>query len=170
MGFLFVQEKVRKLIEKGYNYRMPEISAAMGLVQMRKLEEFISHRNKVAKLYDKLLEEISWIVPQKVKKKNRSTYYAYITMIKNSAPISRDKLAEELNKEGVGTSIIYHPIHLQPFYQNKFGHKEGELPVSEEIGKHSLALPMYNNISLENVEKIVNTIKKIVKTSSKQTL
>ncbi len=140
---------------------MPEISAAMGLVQMRKLEEFISHRNNLAELYNKLLEEFSWIVPQEVKKKTRSTYYAYITMIENSAPLSRDKLAEELSKEGVGTSIIYHPIHLQPFYKKKFGYKEGELPISEEIGKHSLSLPMYNNMPLKNVEKVVNVIRKI---------
>lgn len=151
----------KPVIEKGYNYRMPEISAAMGLVQMRKLEEFISHRNNLAELYNKLLEEFSWIVPQEVKKKTRSTYYAYITMIENSAPLSRDKLAEELSKEGVGTSIIYHPIHLQPFYKKKFGYKEGELPISEEIGKHSLSLPMYNNMPLKNVEKVVNVIRKI---------
>lgn len=159
----------KPVIEKGYNYRMPEISAAIGLVQMRKLEEFISHRNKVAELYNKLFEEFSWIVPQEVKKKNRSTYYAYIMMIKNSAPLSRDKLAEELSQRGVGTSIIYHPIHLQPFYKKKFGYKKGELPVSEAIGERSLSLPMYSNMPLESVERVVNLIKKVAKTSGKQT-
>lgn len=156
----------KTVIEKGYNYRMPEISAAIGLVQMKKMEEFISHRNKVAELYNKLAEEFSWIVPQEVKKKNRSTYYAYITIIKNSAPLHRDKLAEELSQEGVGTSVIYHPIHLQPFYKKKFGYKKGELPVSEAIGEHSLSLPMYNNMLLENVEKVFNIVKKVTKTSS----
>ena len=152
------------VVAKGYNYRMTEISAAMGLVQTRKLEAFISYRNKVAELYNKLFEKISWIVLQKVEKKNRSTYYAYITMIKNSAPLPRDRLAEELRREGVGTSIIYHPIHLQPFYEKKFGYKKGRLPVSEAIGERSLSFPMYNNIPLETVEEVVNTVKKVAKT------
>jgi len=83
--------------------------------------------------------------------------------------LGRDKLAEELSQVGVSTSIIYHPIHLQPFYKKKFGYKKGELPVSEAIGEHSLSLPMYNNMPLESVERVVNIIKKDAETSCKQT-
>jgi len=150
-----------EVFELGFNYRLSEIHAAIGLVQMKHIKEFVAERNGLAKAYTKELDEVPWLKPQLVEKGNLCSYYAYLIKLTEEAPVSRDELAKKLAEKGIGTSVIYHPAHLQPFYMKLFGHKKGELPVAEELGEKGLALPLRNGMKVKDVKKVAETIKGI---------
>lgn len=150
-----------EIVEMGFNYRLSEVHAAIGLAQIKHLNDFITQRNKLAKIYNQGLTKIKWLKPQHIKNGNLCSYYAYIVKLTDGAPVSRDTLMRKLNDTGIGTSVLYHPVHLQPFYVRLFGYRKGELPIAEELGEKSLALPLYNGMKAEDAMEVVDAIKEI---------
>jgi len=150
-----------EIFEVGYNYRLTDVHAVIGLAQLKHLNEFIKHRNSVARFYDDELSKVGWLRPQKIREGNSSSYYAYIAKLEDYAPIGRDELASKLKEKGIGTSILYHPVHLQPFYVRQLGFQSEVLPVAEDLGRRTIALPMYNNLSFEEAKRVVETIKQV---------
>lgn len=148
-------------LELGFNFRLSDIHAVIGLVQIKHVREFLAKRNELAKAYAMELRNISWLKPQCIEKGNKCSYYAYLVKLTDEAPFSRDELGKKLAERGIGTSVIYHPAHLQPLYVNSFGHKEGELPVAEELGKKSIALPMRNGMKVQEAARVVKAIKEL---------
>jgi len=151
-----------EIVQIGYNYRLSDIHAAIGLNQMKHIDMFLEQRDKIARIYHEGLSKISWIKPQHVRDGNASSYYAYIVNLADNSPIGRDELVKKLNDHGVMTSIVYYPVHLQPLYVNLFGFKAGMLPVAEELGRRSFALPMYNGMSVDEANYVVEVIKNVV--------
>lgn len=147
--------------ELGFNYRLSELHGVIGLSQFRHLDDFIKQRNQMAALYADLLSEIDWITPQLVRQSNYSSYYAYIVKLQNNAPFSRDDLVEKLKNKGVMTSILYHPAHLQTFYQSWFNNDPPKLPVAEDLGRTSLALPLHNGLSSDDIYYVVDALKNL---------
>lgn len=152
----------QEIVEMGYNYRLSDIHAVVGLTQLKHINTFVRQRNTIAGIYRKDLSKINWIKPQHVRDGNTSSYYAFIVKLTNDAPVTRDELVKRLSDHGVMTSIMYHPIHLQPLYVNLFGHKPGTLPVAEDLGRTSLALPLYNGMSIDEANYVVSVIKNII--------
>jgi len=150
-----------EISEMGYNYRLTDIHAVIGLTQLRHLHEYVEHRNSVASVYGKQLAKIGWLNPQKVRKENVSSYYAYIVKLEDDAPIARDDLAARLAEVGIGTSVLYHPVHSQPLYVKLLGSKSGVLPVAEELGRITIALPMYNSLSIKEAEYVVEMVRRV---------
>lgn len=148
-----------EIVEMGYNYRLSDVHAIIGLAQMKHIDMFVRQRNTVAEIYRKGLSKIGWIEPQHVRDGNTSSYYAYIVKLTDNAPITRDELVKRLNDYGVMTSIVYYPIHLQPLYVNLFGYQAHMLPVAEELGRRSFALPLYNGMSVDEANYVVEVIK-----------
>lgn len=150
-----------EIVEMGFNYRLSEIHAAIGLAQIKHIRDFVEQRCKLAKVYNQELSKISWLKPQCVEDSNLCSYYVYIVKLADEAPMSRDMLMRRLKDKGVETSVLYHPVHLQPFYVKLFGYQSGELPVAEELGEKSLALPLYNGMKSEEIPRVVDAIKEI---------
>lgn len=148
-------------IELGFNYRLSEIHAAIGLTQIKHIHSFIAHRRKLAEVYNLELNKIGWIKPYRVRDVCAPSYYAYIVKLTEKAPLSRDALRKKLADKGIETSVLYHPVHLQPFYAKVFGYQKGELPVAEDLGTSSLALPLYNGMKTEDALRVVGAIKEI---------
>jgi perosamine synthetase len=147
--------------ELGFTYRLSDIHAAIGLNQIKYINNFVEHRNILAKNYNNELSNINWIQPQYIQNGNLSSYYAYIIKLNKEAPIKRDELIEKLEKNGIETSILFHPVHTQKIYSKLFGQKKGSHPIAEELGDSSLALPMYNDMSISDVKYVVNIINEI---------
>jgi perosamine synthetase len=150
-----------EIISLGFNYRMSEINAVLGLSQLAHVSEYVETRNKFAKLYNEELSKIKWVIPQKVREENLSSYYVYIVKLEDSAPVTRDELMLKLKEKGIETSILYKPIHLQPYYRKLFGFTKGYLPVAELLGERTLALPLYSCMSTQDIEYVVETLKQV---------
>ncbi len=145
-----------EITDIGYNYRMNELQAILCLYQMDNLEMLLDRRTKIADYYTERLNEIEGIEPPYKIENVRCSYYTYIVKVNS---IDRDKLRERLNQRGIGTSIMYHPVHLQPVYRELFGYKEGMLPVTEEVSKRVVSLPIYPKMGEEDVDYVISALK-----------
>ncbi|MDI3472476.1 MAG: perosamine synthetase [Thermotogaceae bacterium] len=143
----------------GYNYRLDEMSAALGVSQIRKLEKFLEKREKVANIYNELLKNIDGIdVPYIAPSTTKMSWFVYV--VKLDKNIDRDKVMKYLEEKGIQTRPYFSAIHLQKFYREIFGYTEGFLPITEEISNRTLAIPFYNNITFEEQEYVVENLKK----------
>lgn len=150
-----------EITDLGYNFRMPEMGAVLGVRLLRELDSYVVHRNQLASKYKRELSSLDWIRCQAIRSGNLSSYYSYIVLLDPNAPVSRDQLRETLASFGIETSIIYHPIHLQPLYRRLFETKEGDAPVSEILGRRSLALPMWNGLTEAEIEYVAGSIRTV---------
>ena len=147
----------------GYNYRMDEMSAVLGLTQLKKLDFMIKKRREIAGWYAKYLGKYNNLVETpKTALNNTHTWFVYVVRLKNSK-VSRDKLICKLNEEGVGSKPYLPSIHLFDFYRKKFGYKVGDYPVSEKISATSFALPFYVGLKEKDVKYICNKLVNILK-------
>ncbi len=139
----------------GYNFRMPTMVAALGISQIKKIDKMVEMRRKNAAYYTLLLKNVDGIEPPIPPDNFYHVYQMYTVQVEKSL---RDKLREYLLKRGISTKIYFDPVHLTKFYREKFGFKEGDLPITEEISKKVLTLPMYPTLKKEEIKYIVNNI------------
>lgn len=144
-------------IRLGYNYRMDELSAALGLAQLERIEEMLKKRERVAHTYNSLLHEIDEVELPYVASNVKMSWFVYVIRVKDK--INRDILMRFLLENGVECRPYFTPIHLQPFYKEMFGFKEGHFPIAESASKRTLALPFYNNLKKEDITFIVEKLK-----------
>lgn len=151
------------MVTLGHNWRLSEIAAIVGKHQLEHLEQFVKRRNEIAKYYDHALEGVDGISLFKTPTCIRHSYYKYPVKLEG---VDREKTATALKKEyGIETgSIYYPPCHLHPFYMENFGTKEGDLPVSENVLKRVLCLPMHVGITDENAQYASDALIHIVRT------
>ncbi len=124
----------------GYNFRMDELSAALGCSQMERIGEILKKRSKVAEMYNQKLAEIEEVkIPYISPYTTKMSWFVYV--IRLDKDINRDSVIEYLNQEGVQCKPYFTPIHLQPFYKKMFGYKEGDFPVTEDVTGRTIALP-----------------------------
>jgi len=149
----------------GYNYRMDELSAALGCSQMERIEEILDKRVKVAGMYGEKLAEVEEVQVSFIADYvSRMSWFVYVIRLKRG--IDRNKVIKYLNEEGVQCKPYFTPIHLQPFYRKMFGYKEGDFPVTEDVTGRTIALPFFNNLKEEQVEYVVNKLKEGIKRNS----
>jgi len=141
----------------GYNYRLDEMSAALGAVQMSRLDELLDKREQVAGWYEARLSEIQDVEIQFIEKfTTRMSWFVYV--VRFDATIDRDALAQKLIARGVPVRPYFAPIHLQPYMVSKFGYQPGDFPITEDLGNRGLALPFSGVMSEALVEQVSQTI------------
>jgi perosamine synthetase len=141
----------------GYNYRLDEMSAALGLSQMARLEDLLEHRARVADWYEHYLAGIEAVTPPGiVPNTTRVSWFVYVIQVDDS--IDRDRLAQILTTKDVPVRPYFAPIHLQPYMMAQFGYQPGDFPVTEDLGNRSLALPFSGTMTEEAVAVVCQRI------------
>jgi len=148
------------VVELGFNYRMNEVASALGLVQLRKLEENNKKRRRVVKKYRRALKDVSEISIPFGNYKGTPSYHIFPILLRED--ISRKEFIERLKEKGIQTSIHYSPIHLFTYYQKMFGFGEGLLPKTEFVGEHEVTLPLHPLMNEKNMRFIVDFIKQYI--------
>jgi perosamine synthetase len=150
------------IVEVGYNWRMDEISAVIGLTQLHRLSEFIKRRNGVASYFDKELSRISGIKPLHVPSNAASNYYKYVAFL--APKISRDDFKQKLREKGVRPSgeVYWPPLHMQPIYKRLLKVKEGDFPVAEDVCRRMVCLPMYSQMTLDEAQYVIERVKEVL--------
>ena len=149
-------------VELGFNYRMTELQAALGVSQMQRLDEFITKRHILQERYDLLLEDLPIIKPYQ-DKGGYSALHLYpiqIDMEKNTK--SREQIFNNLRSKGVGVNVHYIPIHTQPYYR-QFGFSGGDFTISEEYYRKAISLPIYHGMKFSEQDLVVEKLEIILK-------
>jgi len=150
--------EVTDFVLAGLNNRMTEMQAAIGIIQMRKLDRMISRRQLLARLYDELLSGIPWLkTPQTLGGANH-TYQAYVILLDNR--IDRNNLMSRLSEARIETTIGTYAMHQTRYYSNKYSFEADDFPSARIAFEQSLALPLYPRMSEGDVRLVVNSLKK----------
>jgi len=145
----------------GYNYRLDELSAVLGRVQMTRLPELLAKRTQVAEWYAERLPEIPGVeAPQVAPGATRVSWFVYV--VRFEASISREAVAAALGQRGIPARPYFLPIHLQPYMIERFGYQPGDFPVTEDLGRRGLALPFSGVMSEGQVDQVCRALQEIL--------
>ena len=148
-------------VDLGFNYRMTELQAALGVSQMQRLDKFVTQRHILQKRYDSLLNDLAIIKPYQ-DQDNYSALHLYpIQVDLESIDKSRQQIFDELRQSGIGVNVHYIPIHTQPYYQ-QLGFQEGSFPNSEVYYDRAISIPLFHTMTLEQQDEVVNNLKSIL--------
>ena len=143
----------------GYNYRMTELSAVLGRVQIERLDELLEKRAKVAGWYAQGLQDVDGIsLPVVDEKSTRMSWFLYVVRVDEG--IDRNALIGKLAEAGIPSRAYFTPIHLQAFMVERFGYQEGDFPVTEDLGRRGLALPFSSVMTEEQVDIVCDELAK----------
>jgi len=147
-------------VKLGYNYRMTEIAAAIGKVQIKKIDEFNRRRIENANHMTQLIRDLPSLKPQASIPNSRHVYYQYtVKLDEQEAGLTRGELQTRLAEAGIETDVHWpDPIHLQPWYREKYGYKPGVFPHAEELARTVISLPIHPAVTKEQVEYIAKTL------------
>jgi perosamine synthetase len=145
----------------GYNYRLSELNAAVGVVQLKRIEDLLRGREKVANEYQRRLRKLDGVSPLRVTlTTTRMSWFIY--PVRFSENINRNRVLALLAERGIPSRPYFGPIHLQPFYRERFGYKPGDFPESEKAGNSILALPFHTDMNPEEVALVCDTLAEVV--------
>ena len=143
----------------GYNYRLDDLSAALGLAQLERLDEILVARAEVAARYGELLAQVDGVeAPLADDAEHRRSWFVYVVRLAEG--VDRNGVMARLAEQGVVSKPYLPSIHLQPFYRERFGYREGMLPASEDASARSLALPFHARLPADDQERVVEALRR----------
>ena len=149
-------------IDLGYNYRMTELQAALGVSQMDRLDEFVNRRRYLVKRYNQLLQDLPVVTPQVLEGANPSWHLYMVRVDFNKAKLDKVQFFAEMKKRGIVLNLHYIPVHTQPYYQ-KLGFKQGDFPKSEKYYEEIFTLPLYSDFTEEQQDDVVTALQHCLK-------
>ena len=145
----------------GFNYRLDDLACALGLAQLERLDTLLSERARVASLYGEALAGVDGLgLPCPDADGDRRSWFVYVVQLPPGA--GRDETMRGLRERGVESKPYLPAIHLMSFYRERFGHREGEFPVCEDVAGRSLALPFFPELSEGEVERVVEALRAVL--------
>lgn len=155
-GFSLAHERL------GYNYRLSEIAAALGIAQMERLDTMLAARRRVAGMYMRRLMDFEELILPNIEPgcEDEMSWFVFVVRLTDLyGHVERDRIIQGLRRHDVGTSNYFPCIHLQPFYRRQFGFKKGDFPIAETISERTIALPFFNRLDETQVELVCHTLK-----------
>jgi dTDP-4-amino-4,6-dideoxygalactose transaminase len=143
----------------GFNYRMTDIHAALGMSQLARLQENVKRRNELAERYSVRLQSLALRLPS-VQAGNLSAFHLYVVRLKEAA--ARARVFEELRSHGVGANVHYTPVHLQPYYR-ALGFSEGQFPNAEAHGREALTLPLFPALTETAQDRVIQCLEQALR-------
>ncbi|RLE14811.1 UDP-4-amino-4,6-dideoxy-N-acetyl-beta-L-altrosamine transaminase [Candidatus Aerophobetes bacterium] len=146
----------------GYNYRLTDIQCALGASQLKKLNKFIQRRREIAKIYGDAFRDNDFFELPEEKSYAKSSWHLYPVKLKDMYKDKKREIFAKLREEGLGVQVHYIPVYLQPYYQ-RLGYRKGICPNAEDFYQREISIPLYQSMSGEDIEYVVNTIFKVFK-------
>jgi perosamine synthetase len=139
----------------GYNYRLSDLNCALGLAQLNRLDEIMAGRSRVQALYHRHLADEPRVRMQRIDPEVEMSWFVMVVRLADRYnQADRDRILDSLRERGIGCSNYFAPIHLQPFYVDRFGFREGDFPVCEALAARTIALPFHHELTEADVERI----------------
>jgi perosamine synthetase len=153
-----------EMIDLGYNYRITDFQCALGMSQLNKLPGWIARRQEIAHRYNTAFAELSSVEPLQVREGLSHAYHLYVIRL-NLEKLQADRadVFAALRAKGIGVNVHYIPVHLHPFYRNRFGTAPGMCPVAEAAYERLLSLPIFHGMSDDDVDSVIETVTNLVR-------
>jgi dTDP-4-amino-4,6-dideoxygalactose transaminase len=146
----------------GYNYRMTDLQGAVGVVQIKKLDQFIDERQKWAEFYTSELKEVKWLRMPSQEAGFKHGWQSYVTFVDESkSPASRNEIMELLQQQGISTRPGTHAVHMLNFYKEKYSIKASDYPGAQAANNYSMAIPLHNRMEAEDFGYVVRVLKSL---------
>jgi dTDP-4-amino-4,6-dideoxygalactose transaminase len=152
-----------QVIYPGYKYNMTDIQAALGIHQLKKVEQYWLRREAIWYCYKNELKDLPLLLPPDAEPNTRHAYHLFTVMLDiDNTKITRDELLTSLHKMNIGTGVHYIALNLHPYYQNALGYKKGDFPNAEFISERTLSIPFSAKLSEQDVTDVIDALKKIL--------
>lgn len=149
-------------IELGFNYRMTELQAALGVSQIQRLDDFVEARHHLAERYNELLSELPIVLPEQLAGTYSGLHLYVIRLKLDEISLTHKQVFEALRDNGIGVNLHYIPVHTQPYYHD-LGFKLGDFPESENYYAEAISLPMFHMMTKVQLQYVVDTLKMVLK-------
>lgn len=152
-----------EMIELGFNYRITDFQAALGIEQIKKLDSFIKRRREIVSRYNEAFSGNPYITVPYEREGGLSVFHLYVLQIDFDAlGKSRRQVMEELKARRIGTQVHYIPVHLQPYYRRHFGYRDSQYPVAERYYSRALSLPLFPKMRDDEVELVIESLHEVI--------
>ncbi len=148
-----------EVVAPGYKYNLTDIAAALGLQQLRRIEAFQQRREQIAARYDAALADLPLVLPPRPPAGDRHAWHLYVVRLADAAPLARDALVERLFAAGIGVSVHYIPLHLHPYWRDRYALRPQDFPHSQHAYERMLTLPLYTRMSDADVERVLRALR-----------
>jgi len=148
-------------VDLGFNYRMTELQAALGVSQMQRLDEFVTQRHILQERYDSLLSSLPIIKPHQNQDSYSALHLYPIQIDLDSVDKGREKIFDELRQNGIGVNVHYIPIHTQPYY-SQLGFRVGDFPNSESYYNRVISIPLFHTMTIDRQDEVVRTLIRVL--------
>ena len=154
-----------EMVLLGFNYRLTDVACALGLSQLAKMEANLSRRREIAARYAAALRDLTEITLPAIRDDVNPAWHLYpirlnLERIKTNA--TRAEIFRALRAENIGVNVHYIPVHLHPYYRDRFGYREGDYPVAENAYERLISIPMFHGMSDQDVQDVINAVRKVV--------
>ena len=152
-----------EMVLLGFNYRMPDILCALGSQQLKRLEANLARRSEIATRYTKAFRELQVIALLQPRSDVDHAWHLYpIRLQLKKLSADRSRIFSALRAENIGVNVHYIPVHLHPYYRDRFGYQGGEYPVAEQAYERLISLPMFHGMTDRDVEDVILAVSKVV--------
>ena len=148
-------------VDLGFNYRMTELQAALGVTQMQRLDEFVAARHELSKRYNQMLSELPLVLPYQLENTYSGLHLFVIRLKLDEISLTHKQVFDALRENGIGVNLHYIPVHTQPYYQ-AMGFAEGGFPESERYYQEAISLPMFHGMTEEQQNTVVRVVTEIL--------
>ena len=147
----------------GFNYRLSDIACALGLSQLKKLDGNLSRRREIAAHYATEFRDLAGVMPPTVRAGVDPAWHLYpIRLNLERLSANRAQVFRALRAENIGVNVHYIPVHLHPYYRDRFGYRGGEYPVAEAAYEQLISLPMFHGMTDEDVQDVITAVEKVL--------
>lgn len=154
---------IYEMVELGYNYRLTDFQCALGMSQLKKLPAWTTRRQAIAWRYGEAFADLEAVQPLGLRSDISHAYHLYVIRVdEDRAGKDRGEVYKVLRAEGIGVNVHYIPVHLHPYYRERYATHEGQCPVAEDAYKRILSLPIYPRMSDGDVETVIKAVRKAV--------
>ncbi|MFM9920733.1 DegT/DnrJ/EryC1/StrS family aminotransferase [Lacisediminihabitans sp. H27-G8] len=147
-------------IDAGFNYRLSDIHAAIGIAQMRKLDFILERRRSLASIYDDLLSDVDGVIPPSVPEGDLHSYQSYVVLLEDD--VDRDAVIDRMREADIETTLGTYSMHLQPYFRSRFGIDDRELPAATRAQRSALTLPLYPQLENGQLESVAASMRQAV--------
>lgn len=148
-----------EVVAPGYTYNLTDIAAALGLQQLKRAHAFRLRRAQIAAQYDAAFVDLPLLPPPRARAGDLHAWHLYVIRLVDGAPLARDRFVEKMFEASIGCSVHFIPLHLHPYWRDRYDLSPGQFPASQDAYEHMVSLPIHTRMSDDDVARVIDAVR-----------